>query len=58
MCKKHYGSETCTPNVKPTTNPSVVSSGEPGVDNRPGCNKPNGVGHVIGNGGGHGGGHK
>lgn len=43
MCKKHYGSETCTPAVKPTTNPSVVSSGEPGVDNdRPGCDRPSG----------------
>lgn len=43
MCKKHYGSETCTPAVKPTTNPSVVSSGEPGVDNnKPGCNRPGG----------------
>lgn len=50
MCKKHYGSETCTPNVKPTTNPNVVSSGEPGVDNRPGCDKPGTGGKPSGGG--------
>ena len=40
---KKFGCETDTPGMKPADNPSCITSGEPGVDNKPcGTKKPGG----------------
>ena len=46
MPKKNYGTTQTTPSVRPNTNPNVVSSGEPGCEDRhPNRGPGNGFGH-------------